>query len=115
MNLTQFQQVCDELCQYNGLPFIEVRLRPVKYAYAYLDTFRITLPSWITKTCKPYQMSFVIHEVCHFILGDVNHTDEFYELEQTLLAAYHMAAERRAGEAYTHKLFYKGRLVKVIP
>ena len=116
MKLTEFQEVTDILCEMFLIENIVVEIKNCQCAWARLTSNKITLPKWILKTCKPYQMSFILHEIAHFIRQDVKaaHDSLFFEIEDLLLSYYYMRIEKKPKEVYAHKLYYKGRLVKII-
>jgi hypothetical protein len=41
----------------------------------------IIMPTWIFAHCGEYQISYIIHEVCHFLVEKCGHTPEFKEKE----------------------------------
>lgn len=91
---------------------ISVELRELGSGRGYYFEKHIMLPTWIGKYHPAFQVYYLIHEICHCIVGHY-HTPLFKITEDHVLAVWSMRIVRR--RVYPKKLYFNGEEILNVP
>jgi predicted metal-dependent hydrolase len=91
----ELKKLANEIIQEHNLKDIAIQFKYVRQGRARINTRKITIPIWAITGAPSYSVYYVIHEVCHFIVGDkfgfgFGHGELFKKIEMEVLAKYNI-------------------------
>jgi hypothetical protein len=113
MTQREYQMVVDRTRKLIGYRRpVKVSVEDLAYGQGYYEDKIIKMPCWIEKYDTAYQIYYVVHELCHCIIG-VQHTQLFKVHENTMLGLWNIRIVRKT--VYPKKLYVWGVECNNIP
>ena len=81
--------ITDTLCSKYNLPKIKVEVKHTRQGRARKKTNKITIPKFAIGYGYSFSLYYIIHEVCHFIIG-YGHRQDFKNKEIEILKDYNL-------------------------
>lgn len=106
MTQREYQMIVNKARQRAGYrPCVSVVVRDLSCGQGYHEEKIIMMPYWVDKYDVAYQIYYVIHELCHCIVG-VAHSAEFKMFENTMLGSWGIRITRKS--VYPRRLYFMG-------
>lgn len=71
-------------------PFPTIELKEVKVGRYRKKTNKISIPLWVVGSHDSFQIYYVIHETCHFVINCGDHGELFKSAETKMMEQYNL-------------------------
>jgi|LakMenEpi03Aug12_release.lakeMendotaPanAssembly.Ray.scaffolds.fasta_scaffold368531_3 hypothetical protein len=108
MSPQEIQSIADLTAKFLGLTIRpKAIIKETSRGYAWTDKGWFTMPQWAIDHSEECAMYIIIHEICHFLNGGLDHGTEFASVEDRALEFWNLKIERTKKNVYAKKIISK--------
>ena len=96
MTLNEIQAIANITAKFLGLPIKpKAEITSNKRGRAYTTKGRFNIPEWAFKHGEKFVIYYIVHEVCHFYGGTLDHGNLFCQVEDRALKFWGLYIQRK--------------------
>lgn len=108
MTPLEIQSIADLTSKFIGLTIRpKAIVKKTTRGYAWTDKGWFTMPQWAIDHSEEGAIYLIVHEICHFYKGGINHGTEFASIEDKALDFWGIRIQRTSKNVYAKKIISK--------